>query len=183
MTSSNNAQPITGADPLPRVDLRDKHSAPVRAYMAFLRTGLGRWVAINIAPSVDPWLLKVTRGRVGMGLTLPSALLTTVGAKSGQRRINAVLYFHDGPDVIVIASNYGGDRHPSWYHNLIANPRAQIAKAGGGPVMTATEVTDPAERERLWNLADRVYPLYASYRQRASKHNRTIPIIRLRVWQ
>src|SRR5262245_17439874 len=45
--------------------------------------------------------------------------------------------------------------------------------------MTATEVTDSAERERLWSLADGVYPRYASYRQRASKRNRTIPIIRL----
>ena len=179
MTSSTQAQPITGADLLPRVDSHAKPSPLMRAYIAFLRTSFGRWVAMNIAPSVDPWLLRVTRGRVGMGLTLPSALLTTVGAKTGQRRINAVLYFHDGRDVMVIASNYGGDKHPSWYHNLIATPRAQIAKAGGGPVMTATEVTDSAERERLWSLADRVYPLYASYRQRASKHNRTIPIIRL----
>jgi deazaflavin-dependent oxidoreductase (nitroreductase family) len=114
-----------------------------------------------------------------MALMLPSALLTTTGAKTGLPRTNAVLYFHDGPDVIVIAANHGTDRHPAWYHNLIANPRAQIAKAGAGPLMTAAEVTDPAERDRLWAMADRIYPLYADYRRSASKHNRTIPVIRL----
>ena len=81
-----------------------------------------------------------------MGLMLPSALLTTTGAKTGQPRTNPIFYFHDGPDVIVIASNYGNDKHPAWYHNLTANPRVQIATNGGGPVMTANEVSDPAER-------------------------------------
>jgi deazaflavin-dependent oxidoreductase (nitroreductase family) len=76
-------------------------------------------------------------------------------------------------------SNYGTEKHPAWYHNLIANPRVQIAKAGGGPTMMATEVTDAAERDRLWALADRIYPLYADYRQRASTRNRIVPIIRL----
>ena len=64
---------------------------------------------------------------------LPSALLTTTGAKTGLPRTNPVFYFHDGRDVIVIASNYGNDKHPAWYYNLNANPRAQIATNGGGP--------------------------------------------------
>ncbi len=168
------------ADLLPRVDPQRLASRSLRAYAAFLRTNGGRWVAMNIAPRIDPWLLAKTRGRLGMGLMLPSALLTTIGAKSRQPRTNAVLYFHDGPDVVVIASNFGTDKHPSWYHNLVANPRVQIAKTSGGPTMIAAEVTEPAERERLWAMADQIYPLYADYRERAARINRTIPIIRLR---
>ncbi|MDT5334484.1 MAG: hypothetical protein QOF31_5781, partial [Mycobacterium sp.] len=45
-------------------------SRPVRAYAAFLRTGVGRWLAKNIAPKVDPWLLRATGGRLAMGLML-----------------------------------------------------------------------------------------------------------------
>lgn len=164
---------------LPRVDPGNRASRLVSAYTAFLSTRVGRWTAINVAPKVDPWLLRATGGRLGMGLMLPSALLTTTGAKSGQPRTNAVLYFHDADDVIVIASNYGTDKHPAWYHNLTANPSVQIAKNGGGPVFSATEVTDPADQERLWSMADRIYPLYADYRRRARAINRTIPIIRL----
>ena len=81
--------------------------------------------------------------------------------------------------MIVIAYNYGADRHPAWYHNLTANPRVQIATNGGGAVMTANAVSDPAERKRLWAMADRIYPLWPDYRRRAARCDRTIPIIRL----
>jgi len=151
--------PTTPTDFLPRVEPPARISRPVRAYVTFLRTGVGRWLAKNIAPKVDPWLLRATDGRLAMGLMLPSALLTTTGAKTGQPRTNPVFYFHDGSDVIVIASNYGADKNPAWYYNLCANPLAQIATNGGGPVLTANEVTDPDERNRLWAKADRVYPL------------------------
>src|SRR4029450_11580312 len=136
---------------------RDPRRVP--ASPALRRTGRGRWLAKNIAPKVDPWLMQATEGRLAMGLMLPSALLTTTGAKTGQPRTNPVFYFHDGPDVIVIASNYGADKHPAWYHNVSANPRVQIAPNGGGPVLTANAVADPTERKRLWAMADRVYPL------------------------
>jgi deazaflavin-dependent oxidoreductase (nitroreductase family) len=167
-------------DDLPRVDPPAQVSPGLRAFAAFLSTELGRWVAKNIAPKVDPWLLRATSGRLSMGLMLPSALLTSIGAKSGQPRTNPVFYFHDGPDVIVIASNYGNDKNPAWYYNVKANRRVQLATNGGGPVLIATEVRDPAERKRLWAMADRVYPLWPDYRRRAARCDRTIPIIRLR---
>jgi hypothetical protein len=81
-----NGSPSTPTDDLPQVDPPARVSPPVRAYAAFLRTGVGRWLAKNIAPKVDPWLLRATGGRLAMGLMLPSALLTTTGAKTGQPR-------------------------------------------------------------------------------------------------
>ena len=164
---------------LPRVDPADRTSLSLRSYASFLGTAPGRWIAINIASKVDPWLLRVTGGRVGMGLMLPSTLLTTTGAKSGLPRTNAVLYFHDGSDVIVIAASYGRPAHPAWYYNLKSHPRVRIGTAGGGLELTATEVTDVDERNRLWAMADRIYPLFADYRDRATRTDRTIPIIRL----
>ena len=178
--TTRNESPSTPTDDLPRVDPPARVSRPVRVYAAFLATGVGRWLAKNIAPKADPWLLRATGGQLAMGLMLPSALLTTTGAKTGQPRTNPVFYFHDGPDVIVIASNYGADKHPAWYHNLTADPRVQIATNGGGPVMSADAVSDPAERERLWAIADRIYPLWPDYRRHAARCHRTIPIIRLR---
>jgi deazaflavin-dependent oxidoreductase (nitroreductase family) len=157
MTTRNDSPNPSTAE-LPRVDPPARVSPAVRVYAAFLATSLGTWIAKNVAPKLDPWLLRTTGGRLSMGLMLPSALLTTTGAKTGQSRTNPVFYFHDGPDVIVIASNYGSDRNPTWYHNLRANPRAQLSTNGGGPLLTATEVCDPIERERLFAMADRVYP-------------------------
>jgi hypothetical protein len=43
----------------------------------------------------------------------------------------------------------------------------------------AVVVNDDRELRRLWGLADRVFPAFANYRQRAAAAGRTIPIIQL----
>jgi hypothetical protein len=45
--------------------------------------------------------------------------------------------------------------------------------------MRATAVNDEAERERLWVLAGRVFPAFASYRHDAANAGRRIPIVQL----
>jgi deazaflavin-dependent oxidoreductase (nitroreductase family) len=105
----------------------------------------------------------------------PTALLETTGAKSGTCRQNAIIYFHDGERVTIVASNAGSPRHPAWYHNLRAHPDVIF----GGIPMRATVVDDEADRSRLWQLADRVFPAFASYRRDAAKVSRSIPIVQL----
>jgi deazaflavin-dependent oxidoreductase (nitroreductase family) len=146
-----------------------------RAYAAFASTGLGRFLSVNVVWKVDPYLMRATRGRVGMGLVLPTALLETRGAKTGAMRRNAVIYFHDGDRVTIVASKLGYETHPAWFHNLRAHPDVTFA----GIPMRATVVSDEAERHRLWTLADRVFAPYATYRRDAAKVNRPIPIVQL----
>jgi deazaflavin-dependent oxidoreductase (nitroreductase family) len=146
-----------------------------RAYAAFSSTRLGRFLSAKVVWKVDPYLLRATRGRFGMGLVLPTALLETRGAKSGAVRRNAVIYFHDGDRVTIIASRAGDEKHPAWFHNLRAHPDVTF----GGIPMRAKVVSDEAERQRLWMLADRVFAPYATYRRDAAKTNRTIPIVQL----
>ncbi|MGH7856907.1 MAG: nitroreductase/quinone reductase family protein [Candidatus Binatia bacterium] len=146
-----------------------------RAYAAFAATRLARFISRHVNWKIDPLLLRVTRGRLATTLVFPTAVLETRGAKSGKRRRNAIIYFHDGDRVILVASNAGDSRHPGWYHNLRADPDVTF----GGVPMRATAVTDEAERERLWVLANRVFPAFESYRQDAAKANRMIPIVQL----
>jgi deazaflavin-dependent oxidoreductase (nitroreductase family) len=146
-----------------------------RLYAALANTRLGRFLSVHVVWKVDPYLMRLTRGRLGMGLVLPTALLETRGAKSGAVRRNAVIYFHDGDRVTVVASKLGLPQHPAWFHNLRADPDVTL----GGIPMRATVVTDEAERRRLWALADRVFAPYAAYRREAAKANRTIPIVQL----
>ena len=146
-----------------------------RAYAAFSGARLGRFLSAKVAWKVDPYLLRATRGRIGMGLVLPTALLETRGAKSGALRRNAVIYFHDGDRVTIIASKAGDEKHPAWFHNLRAHPDVTF----GGIPMRATVVSDEAERQRLWALADRVFAPYRRYRRDAARVNRTIPIVQL----
>jgi deazaflavin-dependent oxidoreductase (nitroreductase family) len=88
-----------------------------------------------------------------------------------------MIYFHDDDRVIVVASNAGSARHPAWYQNLVAHPDVSFA----GRAMRAS-VVDEAEHDRLWALADRVFPAFANYRRAASKLGRTIPLVQLKSW-
>lgn len=146
-----------------------------RAFASFSATRLGRLFSAKIVWKVDPYLLRATRGRLGMGLVLPTALLETTGARSGAPRRNAVIYFHDNDLVTIVASKAGAAEHPSWFHNLCAHPNVSF----GGIPMQATVVSDETEQQRIWKLADRVFAPYATYRREAATANRAIPIIQL----
>jgi len=147
----------------------------VRAYAALATTRVARFISRHVSWKLDPLLLRASRGRVATTLVFPTAVLETHGARSGARRRNAIIYFHDGDRVTIAASNAGSPRHPAWYHNLRAHPEVTFA----GIPMRATVVEDEAEQQRLWALADRVFPAFATYRRDAAKVNRTIPIVQL----
>jgi deazaflavin-dependent oxidoreductase (nitroreductase family) len=160
---------------LPYVDPTAPRGLIYRAWAWLAGSRVAAWLSPRTAWRIDPILMRLTRGRIGSGLLLPTALLETRGARTGQLRRNGLIYFNDGDGVVVIASKLGLPSHPSWYHNVVANPNVTL----GGRPFTAEVVTDQAERERLWALADRVFPPYAAYRRRAAASGRTIPIVRL----
>jgi deazaflavin-dependent oxidoreductase (nitroreductase family) len=163
------------AAPLKYVDPNRPRSLLSRAYAAFSSTRPGRFISAKIVWKLDPYLLRATRGHLGMGLVLPTALLETRGAKSGAVRRNAVIYFHDDDRVTIIASKAGDEKHPAWFHNLLAYPDVRF----GNISMRAAVVSDEAECDRIWKLADRVFAPYATYRREAAKSDRTIPIVQL----
>lgn len=146
-----------------------------RGYAALATTRLARFLSRRIFWKLDPFLLRCSRGHLATTLVFPTALLETRGAQTGLTRHNAVIYFHDGTRVTIVASNAGAAQHPAWYHNLLANPDVVF----GGVPMRATVVEDDMERQRLWGLADRVFPAFAAYRRDAAEENRTIPIIQM----
>jgi deazaflavin-dependent oxidoreductase (nitroreductase family) len=89
---------------------------------------------------------------------------------------NSPTYFTDGDDVILIASNYGGQRHPAWYYNLRAHPECELHIGPRGGRFVAGEV-DGADRERLYGLAEKLARTYAHHAKAAG--DRTIPVLRL----
>src|SRR4051812_4333741 len=157
------------------VDPTASHGVVYRAFAKFLGTRFAAWLSVKVVWKLDPHLMRSTRGRVGLGLMLPTALLETRGARTGRPRSNGVIYFHDGDRVTIIASKLGAPEDPSWFHNIRADPDVVL----GGQLLRAVVIEDDAERERIWDLADRVFPPYASYRERAARVDRTIPILQL----
>lgn len=160
---------------LKRVDPTRPTGAFARTYATLATTCFARYVSSRVGWKLDPILLRVSRGRLATTLVFPTALLETQGAKSGTRRLHAVIYFHDGETVTIAASNAGSSKHPAWYYNLRAHPDVVL----GGIPMRAKVVHDEADRERLWAMADRVFPAYATYRREATAAHRTIPLIHL----
>lgn len=118
---------------------------------------------------------RATGGRIGHRLPgLPQMLLLDhVGAKSGHKRTSPLLYIDDGDDLVIVASKGGYPRHPGWYHNLIANPDAEV-QVGSERRPVHARVATPAERERLWPRAVESYGNYASYQKRT---DREIPLV------
>jgi deazaflavin-dependent oxidoreductase (nitroreductase family) len=160
---------------LKHVDVNKRAGFFARFYAAIAATRAARCISRHLNWKLDPWLLRLSRGRFSTTLVFPTEVLETTGAKSGKRRRNAVIYFHDNDRVIIVASNAGAPKHPAWYHNLRAYPEVTF----GGTAMHAHEVGDEAEQERLRQMADRVFPAFASYRRDASRVNRQIPIVEL----
>lgn len=160
--------------------LRRVNPAATPGRMARVMSSIGttraaRFISRHVGWKLDPILLRLTGNRVATTVVIPTAVLETRGARSGKRRRNAVIYFHDDDQVIIAASNAGADRHPSWYYNVLAHPQVLF----GGAPMHAHVVEEPVERERLWVLADRVFPGFAVYRHEAAAAGRQIPLISL----
>ena len=149
-----------------------------RLYLAVCRfstTRAGLWLSKRVTWKLDPLLLKLAGGRFSLTGPLASALLETRGARTGQPRRNATLYFHDGDRVTIVASKLGRPEHPAWFHNARAHPDVIL----GGLAFRAEIVEDEDSRARLWELADQVFPAYAAYRERAARAGRRIPILQL----
>jgi deazaflavin-dependent oxidoreductase (nitroreductase family) len=105
---------------------------------------------------------------------IPMLLLTHTGAKTGRERVTPLVYFTDGDDVVVMASNYGRERHPAWLRNVEANPEVRL-QARGRTGHYRARIVQGEERDRLFGLAKQLTRAYAGYEQRASE--RTIQVV------
>jgi deazaflavin-dependent oxidoreductase (nitroreductase family) len=166
---------------IPRVDPTAQPSLMLRVVGRILSTGPGSAVHRRVMAPLDGPLMRLTRGRLHFGKgTIPLVVLRSTGAKSGEPRDVPLGYFTDGDDVILIASNYGQARYPSWYYNLLKNPQCQLFPDGrtdrGGHFVARP--TDEADRDHLFALAEGYASNFASYAVKTDGV-RTIPVFRL----
>jgi deazaflavin-dependent oxidoreductase (nitroreductase family) len=149
---------------------------------------LVRWTAARrpmaklfgrIQQPLDELIYRLTGERTMLSSWLSGievSLLTTTGAKTGRPRTLPVLALPDGDDLILIASNFGRARHPSWYHNLRADPHATIVTGGVSRELVAHELSG-ADRERCYARAEEIFPPFTRYPRWAGE--REIPVLRL----
>lgn len=119
---------------------------------------------------------RANAGKVGgMWEGRPLLLLTTTGAKSGQRYTHPTMYLADGNRLLVFASKGGAPTHPDWYHNLVANPNVTVEVGPETYEATAVVLTGE-ERDRWYAKQSELYPQFGEYQK---KTTRTIPVVAL----
>ena len=133
-------------------------------------------------PSPRDWvreqveLYERTNGAEGNTLRdtgLPVIIVTHTGNKTGAIRKTPLMRVKDGANYMLVGSTGGAPKNPVWVYNLRANPLVELRDLAVVRKMRVREVTDTAERERLWKAAVAAYPPYSEYQTRTT---RVIPI-------
>ena len=135
----------------------------------------GAWFFSRVLHRLDRLTLRLSDGRwmLSQLIGLPLITLTATGARSGQPRSVPLIGVPDGERLIVIASNWGQEHPPAWYHNVRANPEVTVKMDGVSQNYRAREV-EGGERARAWAKAVARYPGYRAYQTRTE---RTIPVL------
>jgi deazaflavin-dependent oxidoreductase (nitroreductase family) len=136
----------------------------------FAASGPGSWFFARVLHHIDRPIFRLTGGRhtlASLVSGLPVVMITTTGARSGVQRTLPVLGLPTPDGLAVIASNYGQERHPSWYYNLRANPQGYVTVDGVRSTFRASEAQGEV-RARIWQEGLNVYPGWSQYERRAS---------------
>jgi deazaflavin-dependent oxidoreductase (nitroreductase family) len=100
-------------------------------------------------------------------------LLSTTGRRSGKTQTISISYFRDDSDYVLVASNWGRDHHPGWYHNLMSQPAAEI-QVKAQTMRVCARTATAGEYERLWKVIAKQNPMYVRYQHQTS---RKIPLV------
>jgi deazaflavin-dependent oxidoreductase (nitroreductase family) len=131
-----------------------------------------RWLVLQgrpIAEGLESLLRFVTSGRLGvLDLTgLPNVQITTSGRKTGLARTATVQYVPYGDGLVVVGSNWGRERHPSWSANLKATQRVTVRRRGHRFVAKVRLLTGE-ERDKAWATVLAHWPNYQIAQDRAA---------------
>jgi deazaflavin-dependent oxidoreductase (nitroreductase family) len=133
-------------------------------------------VGPKVVPHVDRFLHKVSGGKIisSAGL-LPSLVLTTTGAKTGQRRTTPLATKPEGDGWFVVGSNFGREKHPAWTANLIANPDAEVSYKGTTTQVRA-HLLSAEEKAEVWPRLVKFWPNYDVYVERSGRDLRVFKL-------
>lgn len=133
----------------------------------------------SLVVTVDTWMSKVSRGRLPLLRVagLPTLTLHVPGRKSGAMRSTPLLCAPWNNGLIIIGSNWGGEKTPAWVYNLRAATPGQVEMSVyGARLAVEVEELSDADRESAWAAAVRVWPNYEIY---AARTTRQLPIFHL----
>lgn len=119
---------------------------------------------------------RANGGKVGgMFEGAPLILVHHVGARTGKERISPLVTYTEGDRIFIFGSKGGSPEHPSWYHNLLANPKTTV-ELGTETFAVVARVLEGAERDEIFAKQAALAPQFAEYQRKTS---RLIPVVEL----
>lgn len=135
-------------------------------------------IAPHCVPALDRTVHRLTGGRLLLSAKLlPGLVLTSTGAKTGQRRRTPLACMPDaGRDGtaegwVLVGSNFGRPGHPAWSANLMAHPDAEI-NWKGRDIPVRARLLRGTERQAVWSALLRFWPPYERYQARVEREIR-----------
>ena len=126
-------------------------------------------------PSPSAWvrdqvaLYEGSGGKEGTTMRgMPVVIITSIGATSGMVRKTPLMRVEHEGSYAAVASQGGAPKHPTWYFNLVADPRVEVQDGPVKQEMLAREVTGE-EKARWWERAVAAFPDYADYQAKAAR--------------
>jgi deazaflavin-dependent oxidoreductase (nitroreductase family) len=136
------------------------------------RTRVFRAAGPRIMPPFERMMTRLTRGRVqASGLLVPSLVLHTTGAKTGEQRDTTLMYCPDGESMLVTGSNFARENHPAWTANLVKHPDAAVS-IHGRRLSVRAALIPAGERESVWRRLEENWPGYRGYERTAGRELR-----------
>lgn len=134
-------------------------------------------MADYIPPTID-WVRKQVELYEGSGGTegttlletgLPCIIVTHKGKNTGAIRKIPLMRVEVDGSYVLVGSMGGQPKNPVWVYNLRADPKVEIRDKTVVTSMMAREVSDDAERARLWQSCVEAFPTYADYEKKTSR--------------
>lgn len=144
--------------------------------VALVGTQIGGWLGYHMAPPMDRFVVKMTRGKGTITqwfAGVPPIWVATTGARSGKTRITPLLGIPVDDNLALIGTGFGQSPTPAWVYNLEMNPGAEVTFRGRTVSVSARAATAD-EEDRAWRTGERIYPGFPRYRNRLT--DRTIRV-------
>ena len=151
-------------------------SAIGRAVQKLATTRAFATTGSKIFPPIDRLMSRITGGRVVLSASLvPSLVLTTTGAKTGQPRKAPIATLPVDDGFLVVGSNFGKEHHPAWTANLIANPDATVTYKGED-IPVVARLLDADQKAEVWPDLLRIWPAWTNYTERSGRDLRVFKL-------
>lgn len=124
------------------------------------------------------FLYRLTNGKLGGDMRgFKVLILTTKGRKSGKIVSSPLGYFERDGGYIIVASNGGQDKNPSWYYNIKGNPEDVAIQVNDKKMKVKPEIILGVLRRPLYDWITSIAPGYGEYEKQTT---REIPLVLLK---